>query len=170
MLIMVDDKTTRSGLLAKSAHPASEGNPRRPARSGFYRSRFKSGPARQRRLYQQRLHPSGGGPTAAPAAPAAAPVEVSLVSASRFACRTLVTILGPGGRRFDRSGREVQECRESHGQTGEMPRGDSGHGGQEEGRRILGRRHRPFAQGVICGKLGGVLRSIARPPVVTSPP
>jgi len=40
--------------------------------------------------------PKKPGAAPAPVAAKAAPVEVSLVSASRYACRTLVTILGPG--------------------------------------------------------------------------
>jgi len=91
LLIMVDDKTSRSGLLSRSAHPAS-------------------GEILDSLLAQGFIEVVGGGDAApsaavgnvaaaAPLAPAAdAPgVEVSLTSASRFACRTLMTLLGPSG-------------------------------------------------------------------------
>jgi hypothetical protein len=82
MLIMVDDKTTRTGLLAKNTHPTSEGILNNLLADGY-------------------IEIAGGGDssanTPAPLAPAAAQpgVEVSLSSASRFACRALVTYLGP---------------------------------------------------------------------------
>lgn len=88
MLIMVDDKTTRSGLLAKSAHPASGEILDALIAQGFIEVDSGAPPA---------AAPAASVPAAAAAAaPAAVPVEVSLTSASRFACRTLVTILGPG--------------------------------------------------------------------------
>jgi hypothetical protein len=97
MLIMVDDKTTRAGLLAKNAHPTSEGILNTLLADGYIEiapGTEVSAPA-----------PVVAAPAAAPAAPvAAAPaapipqpeVEVSMQSASRFACRALVTYLGPG--------------------------------------------------------------------------
>ncbi|MDP2134656.1 MAG: hypothetical protein Q8J99_13705 [Sulfuritalea sp.] len=91
MLIMVDDKTTRAGLLAKNSHPTSEG-------------------ILNNLLADEYIEIVRGTATAsaaaAPAALAAADpaavaaarpeVEVSLQSASRYACRALVTLLGPG--------------------------------------------------------------------------
>lgn len=97
MLIMVDDKTTRSGLLAKSAHPASGEILDALLAQGFIEVDSGAAPAAAAPVAPA---PVASAPAAAvaatAAAPAAAPVEVSLVSASRFACRTLVTILGPG--------------------------------------------------------------------------
>jgi len=91
LLIMVDDKTSRSGLLSRSAHPASADILDSLLAQGF-------------------IEVVGGG-DAAPSTPAAAVataapptpgpdmsgVEVSLTSASRFACRTPMTLLGPSG-------------------------------------------------------------------------
>ena len=79
MLIMVDDKTSRAGLLAKNSHPTSEGILNHLLADGYIE------------------FAGGSEPAAAPMAPAAAQpgVEVSLTSASRFACRALVTYLGP---------------------------------------------------------------------------
>lgn len=92
MLIMVDDKTTRGGLLAKNAHPTSEGILNSLLADGYIE-----------------IAPGAAGaasaPAAAPTTPAAAPiataaaqpgVEVSVQSATRYACRALVTLLGPG--------------------------------------------------------------------------
>jgi hypothetical protein len=86
MLIMVDDKTTRSGLLSRSAHPST-------------------GDILDALLAQGFIEIDPGevaAPAAAPvvaeapaAAAAAAPVEVSLQSASRYACQALVSYLGP---------------------------------------------------------------------------
>lgn len=83
MLILVDDKTTRAGLLAKNPHPTSEGILNNLLADGYIEI--------------------VGGDAAAPAAsegaaqarPAEPGVEVSMASASRFACRTLVSYLGP---------------------------------------------------------------------------
>jgi hypothetical protein len=87
MLIMVDDKTTRSGLLAKNAHPTSEGILNNLLADGYIEIAGGSESA------------AGATATAAvipPARAAAQPgVEVSLTSASRYACRALVTYLGP---------------------------------------------------------------------------
>jgi len=92
MLIMVDDKTTRAGLLAKNPHPTSEGILNNLLADGYIEIVSGAGtvPA---------AAPPAGEPAAfatAAAGAAAAPVEVSLESASRFACRALVTYLGPG--------------------------------------------------------------------------
>lgn len=82
MLIMVDDKTSRAGLLAKNSHPTSEGILNNLLADGYIE--FAGGS-------------ESGAAAAAPMAPAAAQpgVEVSLTSASRYACRALVTYLGP---------------------------------------------------------------------------
>jgi hypothetical protein len=85
MLIMVDDKTTRAGLLAKNSHPTSEGILNDLLAGGY----IETAPA------AAAAPPAAAEPAAIAAAPAAA-VEVSMQSASRFACRTLVTLLGPG--------------------------------------------------------------------------
>jgi hypothetical protein len=92
MLIMVDDKTTRAGLLAKNSHPTSEGILNNLLADGYIEivrdaAAVAAAPAPA---------PSAVEPAAAPPAQAAAPVEVSMESASRYACRTLVTLLGPG--------------------------------------------------------------------------
>lgn len=81
MLIMVDDKTTRSDLLAKNTHPTSGGILDALLAQGFIE--VDSG---------ARAASASAGPAAA--SPAA--VEISLISASRFACRALVAVLGPG--------------------------------------------------------------------------
>ena len=94
MLIMVDDKTTRSGLLAKSAHPASGEILDALLAQGFIE--VDSGAASAAAAPAAAVPAASAPAAAAPTTPAAAPVEVSLVSASRYACRTLVTILGPG--------------------------------------------------------------------------
>ncbi len=87
MLIMVDDKSTRRELLAKNTHPTSEGILNTLLADGY-------------------IETVGGVAAAAPEvgaqatatealAPAAPPVEVSMASATRFACHALVTYLGP---------------------------------------------------------------------------
>ena len=91
MLIMVDDKTTRAGLLAKNAHPTSEGILNSLLADGYIEITSGAGVAA--------VTPAPAVPAVAAAEPAAvgaAPVEVSLQSASRYACRSLVTFLGPG--------------------------------------------------------------------------
>lgn len=90
MLIMVDDKTTRSGLLAKSAHPASGEILDALLAQGFIE--VDSGVAPAATASAASVSSASAPATAA----AAVSVEVSLQSASRFACRALVTILGPG--------------------------------------------------------------------------
>lgn len=88
MLIVVDDKTTRRELLAKNPHPTSEGILNNLLADGY----IEIVPGAQ-----AAAPAAAAGPNAAAAPAAAAPeVEVSLVSASRFACRALVTYLGPG--------------------------------------------------------------------------
>lgn len=88
MLIMVDDKTTRRELLAKNSHPTSEGILNNLLADGYIEIASGAEPA---------AAPAATAPAATPeAAPSAPPVEVSLLSASRFACRALVTYLGPG--------------------------------------------------------------------------
>lgn len=88
MLIVVDDKTTRRELLAKNPHPTSEGILNNLLADGY----IEIVPG------AQATAPAAAAGSNAAAAPAAAApeVEVSLVSASRFACRALVTYLGPG--------------------------------------------------------------------------
>ncbi len=88
MLIMVDDKTPRSGLLSRSAHPSTGDILDALLVQGFIE-----------------VDPGEVGAPASAAAPvvaeapaaaaAVASVEVSLQSASRYACQSLVTYLGP---------------------------------------------------------------------------
>lgn len=90
MLIMVDDKTTRAGLLAKNSHPTSEGILNNLLADGYIEivGGDQTGAAPE----------SAAARPAAPATPpqAADPaVEVSIKSASQFACRAIVTYLGP---------------------------------------------------------------------------
>jgi len=88
LLIMVDDKTSRSGLLTKNTHPGSAEILDSLLAQGFIEVDSGSAPAAA-----PSATPPAGAPNAASAAP---PVEVSLTSASRFACRALLTYLGPG--------------------------------------------------------------------------
>lgn len=83
MLIMVDDKTTRSGLLSRSAHPSTGDILDSLLAQGFIEIDTGAAPNAKEE--------------AAPAAESVKPVaaEVSLTSASRFACRTLVGYMGP---------------------------------------------------------------------------
>lgn len=97
MLIMVDDKTTRRELLAKNNHPTSEGILNNLLADGYIEivSGGQAAPA------AAPVAPATAAPAPVPEAAATAPataapeVEVSMVSASRFACRALVTYLGP---------------------------------------------------------------------------
>ncbi|MDP1612277.1 MAG: hypothetical protein Q8M11_14575 [Sulfuritalea sp.] len=90
LLIMVDDKTTRRELLAKNPHPTTEGILNSLLADGFIEVTAGTEPVA-----------AGAAPAVsaavapAAAAPGAPPVEVSQLSASRFACRALVTYLGP---------------------------------------------------------------------------
>lgn len=99
MLIMVDDKTNRRELLAKNPHPTSEGILNNLLADGYIEIVRGSEPAAAppSAAAPAAAAPAAAPATASPAAPvAAAPeVEVSMVSASRFACRALVTYLGP---------------------------------------------------------------------------
>ena len=91
MLIMVDDKTTRDGLLAKNAHPTSEGILNTLLADGYIEIAGGGQPV------AAALPATADAPaTAAAPVPGQPAVEVSLVSASRFACRALVANLGPG--------------------------------------------------------------------------
>ncbi|MBK7767538.1 MAG: hypothetical protein IPI44_16515 [Sulfuritalea sp.] len=89
LLIMVDDKTTRGDLLSKNTHPGAGAILDALLAQGF----IETDPG---------ALPAGAGqnaaasmPDPAPAAAQAPQVEVSLISASRFACNALVTYLGP---------------------------------------------------------------------------
>lgn len=87
MLIMVDDKTTRNDLLSRSAHPSTGDILDALLARGFIELDPGILPASV-----------GAVPAAsqgAQATPTVEAVEVSLASASRFACRTLMTYLGP---------------------------------------------------------------------------
>ena len=109
MLIMVDDKTTRAGLLAKNSHPTSEGILNSLLADGYIE--IVSGTGAAGSPAPEAAAPSAGEPAAfaaAAAAAAAAPVEVSMEFASRYACRALVTFLGPGA---DDLTALVEKCR-----------------------------------------------------------
>ena len=86
VLIMVDDKTTRSGLLSRSAHPSTGDILDSLLAQGYIE--IDTGPA-----------PAAAAPVVetahAHATPASPPIEVSLTSASRYACRALVDLMGP---------------------------------------------------------------------------
>jgi len=96
MLIMVDDKTTRAVLLAKNAHPTGEGILDTLLTDGYIETTSATGAASP--APAPAASAAAAAPVAFAAAPAVAqaPVEVSLTSASRFACRALMTHLGPG--------------------------------------------------------------------------
>jgi hypothetical protein len=110
MLIMVDDKTTRAGLLAKNSHPTSEGILDTLLADGYIEIApgTESAGAAPVAPTPAAAAPAAAEPAAFAAAPAAAPVEVSMESASRFACRALVTYLGPGA---DDLTALVEKCR-----------------------------------------------------------
>jgi hypothetical protein len=88
MLIMVDDKSTRRELLTKNSHPTSEGILNSLLADGYIEIVGGAAPAATAEVGAQTAPTQ----TAAPAAP---PVEVSMPSAMRYACRALVTYLGP---------------------------------------------------------------------------
>lgn len=90
MLIMVDDKTTRSGLLARNTHPGAGAILDSLLAGGFIENGSGNISAGAERVAAV-AHGAGPAVAAAPAMP----VEASLTSASRFACRALVTYLGP---------------------------------------------------------------------------
>jgi hypothetical protein len=99
MLIMVDDKTSRAGLLAKNSHPTSEGILNNLLADGYIEiaaGTDAAGAAPAAPTPTMAAMPPVAEPAAIAAAKAVAPVEVSLQSASRYACRTLITLLGPG--------------------------------------------------------------------------
>lgn len=85
LLIMVDDKTSRKGLLSRSAHPSTGDILDALLAQGFIEVDSGTSVTAPTSV--------ASGAAAAPAAPAS--VEVSLVSASRFACRALMSYLGP---------------------------------------------------------------------------
>jgi hypothetical protein len=101
MLIMVDDKTTRAGLLAKNTHPTSDGIINDLLAGGYIEV------VRDAAAADAAPSPAPASEAVA-AAPAAAPVEVSMESAARYACRTLVTLLGPGA---DDLTQLIEKCR-----------------------------------------------------------
>ncbi len=91
MLIMVDDKSTRRELLTKNSHPTSEGILNSLLADGYIEIVGGGAPAAAAEVGAQATATEA----APPAAPTAPPVEVSMASATRFACRALVTYLGP---------------------------------------------------------------------------
>lgn len=90
LLIMVDDKTTRSGLLSRNTHPGAGAILDSLLAQGF----IETGTGSMAAGTEQAA--AAGVAEAAPAATHAPPVEVSLASASRFACHALMEHLGPG--------------------------------------------------------------------------
>ena len=100
MLIMVDDKTTRAGLLAKNTHATSEDILNTLLAEGYIEIAPGTGAASAEPApaasAAAAAPPAAGEPAASAATPVAAPVEVSMQSASRYACHTLVAVLGPG--------------------------------------------------------------------------
>jgi hypothetical protein len=102
MLIMVDDKSTRGELLVKNAHPTSDGILNSLLADGYIEIVVgtSAAPAPVTAAAPAAAPPPPAATAAAPApaaptAPPGPPVEVSMTSASRFACRALVTYLGP---------------------------------------------------------------------------
>ena len=96
VLIMVDDKTSHSGLLAKNTHPSTGTIIDTLLAQGFIEL---AGANVNVTASNAQSAPKAAPPiaTAAPLASAGeAPVEISMQSASRFACQTLLTYLGPG--------------------------------------------------------------------------
>lgn len=97
MLIMVDDKSSRRELLQKNPHPTSEGILNDLLAQGFIETVMSGGDVPEAAAPPE-APPTTAPPPAAPAV-AAAPrdptIEVSMVSAARFASRALVTYLGP---------------------------------------------------------------------------
>ena len=93
MLIMVDDQTSRRGLLSKNAHPTSEGILNNLLADGYIEIAGGGQP-----VVEAAPVAAAGAAAAAPPGPAAnqPQVEVSLKSASNFACHALVNYLGPG--------------------------------------------------------------------------
>ncbi len=94
MLIMVDDKSTRAELMAKNSHPTSDGILNDLLTRGYIE--VVGGATVAAAETTPAPAPSAAEPAVAAApTPAVAPVDVSMDSASRYACRTLVTLLGP---------------------------------------------------------------------------
>ncbi len=89
MLIMVDDKTSRQGLLSRSAHSGTGDILNFLLDQGYIETVPDNVPATASAAAA--IAP----PLASPAVTTDAATEVSLTSASRFACRALVTYLGP---------------------------------------------------------------------------
>ena len=89
LLIMVDDKTSRRDLVSRSAHPGCGDILDSLLAQDF----IEIDPAALPAAASASVAVAASGP---PVLPANQPsVEVSLTSASRFACRALVTYLGP---------------------------------------------------------------------------
>jgi hypothetical protein len=88
MLIMVDDKSTRRELLSKNSHPTSEGILNNLLADCYIEIVGGAAP-----VPANNAAPADA--AAPPAVPAGPPVEVSMVSASRFGCQAIVTYLGP---------------------------------------------------------------------------
>ena len=102
MLIMVDDKSTRRELLAKNQHPATEGILNGLLADGYIEvvggaaAEAAAAPAATAPAQAPAPAPAAAAPSpGAPAAPAVPPGEVSVEGATRYACRALVTYLGP---------------------------------------------------------------------------
>ncbi|MBK7767929.1 MAG: hypothetical protein IPI44_18860 [Sulfuritalea sp.] len=90
MLIMVDDKTTRGDLLTRNTHPGAAAILDALLAQGF----IETDPGALAAGAEQAAALTSV-PGLAPATVAAPSIEVSLASASHFACHALVTYLGP---------------------------------------------------------------------------
>jgi len=101
MLIMVDDKSTRRELVQKNPHPTSEGILNDLLANGYIETVLvgaetgEPAVAADGGAVTAASPTSGVTPVPAPAAAADPGVEVSVVSATRYATRALITYLGP---------------------------------------------------------------------------
>jgi hypothetical protein len=148
MLIMVDDKTTRAGLLAKNAHPTSEGILNSLLADGYIEIDGRHG---------------SEAATGAPRQPAAAPPLRHRAARSgglhecrpaRYACRALVTYLGPSADDLTAMIEKAKERRRTRARPSRNAATSSRPGREAESRGVLDRCQRTPAQGLICGKLG----------------
>lgn len=89
MLILVGEQTSRQDLLSKNPHPTSEGIINNLLADGYIEF------VGEEHAPAAAPATAAVAPTATPAATADPAVEVSMVSCTRYACRALVTLLGP---------------------------------------------------------------------------
>jgi hypothetical protein len=112
LLIVVDDKTTRDGLLAKNSHPSSSGILDALLEQGFIEIDAAAAGAQANVIAPpsppEKTEAIAGAAASPPGAGTLPQVEVSLNSASKFACRTLLTYLGPGA---DDLTAKIEKCK-----------------------------------------------------------